>query len=499
MRLSILVVMLVFIGGTAARAEYPALERALTAGLDEFSQTLADNSVLVSLRDFSRLEWPWRVPEALETEIVAQLGKNGIRAADDDVDERFAWLAESKQPFSHTDIARWRREPVYDALVIADLRRERNELVLRLAAHGREDAAPLKLVSLRLQAADVAIQENIPQLNQKVADFVRSHLGRAIGDGECWLAASEALKAVGAQRTGIYIFGRELGPGEALLPGDILQLEKVRFQAADGKRRATMNHHTAVIHEILHPDTIRILHQNFASAGRTISEYTLHLDEIRQGVVVAYRPTTGESSLPLRLAPYRRIAAKPVIDARGRIDLLKTIDPLRDAVCGIWQYDQGALTCHKERYAKLQIPVDVPESYVLSATVKRIFGVDTLAFVLVVDGRQVLLAMDGYGGEVAGLGLVNGKKQNNNETTTRMTVLPENKAVQIEIRVTPESVSLTADGEQIVQWQGDAAAFSMQEEWQVPRKDWLHLACYEAGFEISSLWLEARRSDDLRR
>jgi hypothetical protein len=82
-------------------------------------------------------------------------------------------------------------------------------------------------------------------------------------------------------------------------------------------------------------------------------------------------------------------------------------------------------------------------------------------------------------------------KQNNNETTTRMTVFPENKAAQIEIRVTPESVSLTADGEQIVQWQGDAAAFSMQEEWQVPRKDWLHLACYEAGFEISSLWLEA--------
>jgi hypothetical protein len=193
----------------------------------------------------------------------------------------------------------------------------------------------------------------------------------------------------------------------------------------------------------------------------------------------------------MRLSPYRRIAAKPVIDARGRINLLMTIDPPRDAICGIWQVDQSALTCHKERYARLQIPVDIPDSYVLRATVKRIFGVDTLAFVLVVDGRQVLLAMDGYGGDVAGLGLVDGKKQNNNETTMRTTVFPENRAVQIEIRVTPRSVSLVADGKRIVQWQGDAAAFSMQEEWQVPRKDWLHLACYEAGFEISSLWLEA--------
>ena len=89
-----------------------------------------------------------------------------------------------------------------------------------------------------------------------------------------------------------------------------------------------------------------------------------------------------------------------------------------------------------------------------------------------------------------GLGLVDGKKENANETTHVGKVFPMDKQVEIEITVTKRSIKLVADDKTIFEWVGDASKLSMPKVWAVPNKKWLALGCYMAEFETSKLILE---------
>ena len=72
----------------------------------------------------------------------------------------------------------------------------------------------------------VAQPDILPPLNQRVVAFVREHVGRRVGRGECWDLAAQALDAAGAKWDGDYAFGRKLDPErETVLPGGSVQLE----------------------------------------------------------------------------------------------------------------------------------------------------------------------------------------------------------------------------------------------------------------------------------
>ena len=58
------------------------------------------------------------------------------------------------------------------------------------------------------------------------------------------------------------------------------------------------------------------------------------------------------------------------------------------------------------------------------------------------------------------------------------------------VKVTPTTVHVDLDGQEIVDWSGDPADFSLQEKWQVPNKSWLHLGTYWSVFDTESLTLE---------
>jgi hypothetical protein len=326
-------------------------------------------------------------------------------------------------------------------------------------------------------------------LNRAVVEFVRKRLGQAIASGDCAAAAEEALKNAKARQWGVYHWGRQLGDQEAWLPGDIIQFEGAKFAAENGNVYQDFPHHTAIVDEVDSPQKVHVLHQNFGKAGKIISRDQLNLSHLKCGTVVFFRPADGTSPLPVSLLPRRRTPARVVKDAAGRIDLLQTIDPHLDSVHGIWHTWFGWLTCHRENFARMQIPVDVPESYVLNATVKRNEHNEMFGIGLVVGGRQVLLALDSFGGEYLGLHHFDGKDSKSNETTQHVTVLPMNTPVRLEIRVTPRSIELRADGKPTFQWEGDPSHLSLDNAWAIPRKDWLFLAEWYSGFAITELTL----------
>ena len=189
--------------------------------------------------------------------------------------------------------------------------------------------------------------------------------------------------------------------------------------------------------------------------------------------------------------PFRKGPATVKTNRQGHIDLKRTIDPELDSVHGIWGIWNNAICSHKDKFLKLQIPVDVPESYIVRARVKRTWGNDTYAIILVVGGHQCLLGLDSYGGTKSGLELVAGKKLKDNLTTRNIkNILPLNKSVEVTVKVTATTVHVDVDGQDIVNWSGDPAELSLQEKWRVPNESWLHLGTYWSVFDTESLTLE---------
>ena len=51
-----------------------------------------------------------------------------------------------------------------------------------------------------------------------------------------------------------------------------------------------MPHHTAIVYEVLEPEKLTMIHQNFGDAGKFVSLLTIDLDRLKTGTIDFYRP-----------------------------------------------------------------------------------------------------------------------------------------------------------------------------------------------------------------
>ena len=132
----------------------------------------------------------------------------------------------------------------------------------------------------------------VPEINVRVANFAVEHLGKQIGNGECWTLAKEALASAGAQPPRDYVFGRELGRGEPWLPGDIIQFSSCHFVDVQPHRRTTFDlgspNHTAIIHSLQNGKVV-ILQQN-VNGDRHVQTQTLNFANMVGGSFKLFRP-----------------------------------------------------------------------------------------------------------------------------------------------------------------------------------------------------------------
>ena len=142
--------------------------------------------------------------------------------------------------------------------------------------------------SATLDAEWVAALGTDRAFNDDVLAFARKNLGVQVGNGECWTLAADAMRAAGASRPERYVFGRELEPDEPIAPGDVLHFDAVKI--VEGRRTLTLGSpdHVAVVAQVLGPNRVRILHQNFGGK-RTVMELDLNLVAITEGKTKVYR------------------------------------------------------------------------------------------------------------------------------------------------------------------------------------------------------------------
>ncbi|MFN6943968.1 MAG: hypothetical protein ACK4ND_03405 [Cytophagaceae bacterium] len=137
------------------------------------------------------------------------------------------------------------------------------------------------------------VSQEIPELNQKILEFVKSKINQKVGRGECWDLAAEALNSYGAIWDGKYKYGRKVNPKkEPVYPGDIIQFEKIELTyVKDGcKYKESMPHHTAIIYAVKGDGVYELAHQNTSYSGKTVGLTVIDLKTKSKGKYIIYRP-----------------------------------------------------------------------------------------------------------------------------------------------------------------------------------------------------------------
>ncbi len=135
--------------------------------------------------------------------------------------------------------------------------------------------------------------QDLPELNQQILTFVEANIGQQVQRGECWDLVAVPLKAYGAKWDLAYEYGRHYDPkNETVLKGDIIQFENVKLEYKEGNMTYTevMDHHTAVVYEVINNETFKIAHQNNGFSGRKVGISELDLTTVKKGELLFYRP-----------------------------------------------------------------------------------------------------------------------------------------------------------------------------------------------------------------
>jgi hypothetical protein len=134
--------------------------------------------------------------------------------------------------------------------------------------------------------------DSIALVNKKIIEFSSSKINKKVGTGECWDLAKFALEYAGAKWDGLYGFGRKLEKGECIMPGDIIQFEKVKVKWNDGQKDylEQFPHHTAVIYSVSNNDQVQLIHQNTGYNGKKVTVSPLNFKGITSGKYIIFRP-----------------------------------------------------------------------------------------------------------------------------------------------------------------------------------------------------------------
>lgn len=467
------------------RAEFVALEKSLADVAKKVAEKLTDQKVFVATRELSKTGAGWAVHQAAGVEFTMALRSLKIDAVRAAADTRVEKLDVPRTPFAARDL-RFLKDTGRPILIGLEWT-SAPKLKLKIVGFQTNPDKLLWSEQVDLPTTVLSQDKNTPPRNISVVQYARGQMDKQIGSGESSELADEALKLVESTRRGFYRWGRELGPQEPWLPGDILQLEKVEYKL--GKVHRKLARQTVIVDEIK-PDEVVVLQQNAFPKGRVVQRETWTFKGLIAGEVVAFRPWEWpeEALLPTQ-RPVRFVPAK--LTGKGTtVDLLRLLDPPLDEIHGVWYFENKNLYSQREFAGRIQIPFDLPKSYIVRLKVQRVDGPEQFGLGIVVDGHPTMVSIDGSEMQVTGLNQLDGLPATENRTTNMKTYLPEGKQVEIEVRVEPGLVKVQIGDDTAIDWKGDAARLTLGAQYTVPKTDWLFLSATNTQFEISSLTLE---------
>jgi hypothetical protein len=171
-------------------------------------------------------------------------------------------------------------------------------------------------------------------------------------------------------------------------------------------------------------------------------------------------PQSAASNIP---------AATPPAAPR-EVDLLKLVDPLRDAVLGNWHKSDATIGCGTFQWARIEIPFEPPQEYdfrIVFRTNGAARGVSQLCFA---GGRQFEFVIGGLLNKVSGFGNINGRVVNRTATATTADhwLVAGQRHVSL-VKVRKEGVQGWFDNKLVTEHKTNFSDMSIHPHWKLHR------------------------------
>lgn len=177
----------------------------------------------------------------------------------------------------------------------------------------------------------------------------------------------------------------------------------------------------------------------------------------------------------------------------GAFDLLVDVDPVQHAVQGQWHREGAVLVspaCRDPSYAILKLPAALPPEYVLALLVERVEGRDALAINFpIADHRAVIVLDSSVGGRfadspVSGIDRIDGRQYYQNDTKRQGRTFAKSKPYLVLCEIRTDSVRVTVDGKQIIDWHGEPFRLSVGRQWQAQGAQGVVLGSYRTAYRF---------------
>src|SRR5579862_9340569 len=156
------------------------------------------------------------------------------------------------------------------------------------------------------------------------------------------------------------------------------------------------------------------------------------------------------------------VAAMP----RKITDVLKLIDPARDAVNGEWKLVDGALECTKSiKSSRIQFPNKIGAEYDLHIVMALTSKDSDPCVILPCCDQQVLLCLCGFGGSTAVLQHINGTTDNNE--TRRTNTMQMGMDYDLLVQVRKNSIRVILNKKDLIYYRFDYPRFSLFVDWEL--------------------------------
>jgi len=166
----------------------------------------------------------------------------------------------------------------------------------------------------------------------------------------------------------------------------------------------------------------------------------------------------------------------------GPVNLLRVIDPKRDAISGEWSVDDGVLTNKGDNEVVVQLPYQPPEEYDLRIVMRRLGSTDSIWTGLVAGNTNVAFVIDGYplNGWIAGFDLIDGKYVDQQATGTvkGQQFIHGGKDAVLEFQVRKTSITAFVDGKKLLTYEGPFSRLSTRPAVKLTDKKALYLGSW---------------------
>jgi hypothetical protein len=178
---------------------------------------------------------------------------------------------------------------------------------------------------------------------------------------------------------------------------------------------------------------------------------------------------------------------------RPGVNLLALVQPRHDAVRGTWELIGRGLECTEAtNAARILVPYLPPEEYTLLVEAERTEGQDAFIVGLASGDHQFVHMLDGYtdvGKCLSGFEILDGKQADVNESMRPGKAFYEGRRTTVLYTVRKGRVTIRANGETVLDWEGDFKRLSVRPDYRVTNPGTLFVGAWKSKFRITRMTL----------